>query len=191
MMQSRFFPLILLVVIVGISCQSEYTQTVKQELKTGIVHDSLILGMYMGQTQKEFYAHCWDLNKNKLISQGTGNRYAKFYDIPDSTEDPLLKMEVLFYGIFDEDKVMRGMDMKYSFTAWAPWNEDLHSDPLIEYLKGKYMKDYPGNDFLTVESENLNTDVFAKVDGNRQILIYPIDNKEVSVKIEDLRYKIK
>ena len=160
-------------------------------MNTGVVHDSLIFGMHIGQTQKDFYSICWDLNKEQLISQGTGNRYAKYYVVPDSTEDPTMKMEMLFYGIFDSEKVMHGMDMKYSFTAWAPWNEDLQSDALTEYLKMKYSESYPGNDFFEVMIEKLNAVTNVKVDGNRQILIYPINAKDVSVKIEDLRYKMK
>lgn len=30
--------------------------------------------------------------------------------------------DMFFYGIFDEDDVMRGMDMIYFFFVWVFWN---------------------------------------------------------------------
>ena len=61
------------------ACESEYSKTVKKELKTGVIHKDLILGLKIGQTQKEFYDHCWQLNKQQLVSQGSGNKFAKHF----------------------------------------------------------------------------------------------------------------
>lgn len=169
------------------SCESEYSQTVKEEMNSGVIHEDLILGLKIGQSRKEFYDHCWQLNKQKLVAQGPGNKYAKYILTVDSTSQNPEKVEMLFYGIFDEEKIMHGMEMKMHYLKWSPWNKEFQSDKLIEALKRHYVKEYPGNDFLEIEI-NEKTKAFAKVDGNRQIIMYPLGDKDVMAKIIDLRH---
>ncbi len=180
--------LLLFLGLMFFSCESEYSRTVKRELKSGVIHEDLIFGMKIGQTRQNFYDKCWLLNKQKLVNQGPGNKFARHVMLIDSTQENSDKVEMLFYGIFDEDKIMHGMHMKMSFIKWSPWNEEYHSDKLIEALKKKYLRKYPGNDFLTIDIKD-DIKAFAKVDGNRQILIYPNSDKDVTVKIQDLRQK--
>jgi len=178
----------LLMCFAMVSCESEYSQTVKRELQSGKVYEDLILGLKMGQTQKEFYDHCWQLNKKKVISQGSGNRFARKYILLDSTENNAPLVDMLFYGIFDEAKVMNGMHMKMSYLKWSPWAKDYHSDVLLKKLQEKYLKQYSGNPFIEITiDEDINA--YTKIDGNRQILIYPTSDKDVTVKIQDLRKK--
>ena len=175
---------------VMVSCESEYSETVKRELQSGKVYEDLILGLKIGQTRKEFYDHCWELNKQKVISQGSGNKFAKQIILLDSTAQNQDKVEMLFYGIFDEEKIMHGMHMKFSYLKWAPWNEDYQSDVLVKKLQEKYIREYPGNPFIEIAIKG-DINAYAKVDGNREILVYPNTNKDVTVKIGDLRYKLK
>lgn len=169
------------------SCESEYSQTVKEEMNSGVIHEDLILGLKIGQSRKEFFDHCWQLNKQKLVAQGPGNKYAKYILTVDSTSQNPEKVEMLFYGIFDDEKIMHGMEMKMHYLKWSPWNEEYQSDKLIEALKRHYNKEYPGNDFLEIDI-NEKTKAFAKVDGNRQIIMYPLGDKDVMAKIIDLRH---
>lgn len=176
--------------LILLGCESEYQQYVDRELSTGVVRDSLILGMQMGQTKKDFYATCWDLNKQQLITAGTGNEYARHIIDTDTLGDDSRTKNMLFYGIFDEEDVMRGMDMKYAYESWAPWNRDRYADTLMNRLREQYVEGYPGNDFIEVDIEGLKAPAMVKIDGNRQILMYPINNKDVKVRIEDLRFKL-
>ena len=48
---------------------------------------------------------------------------------------------------------------------------------------------YPGNNFVLIENENFPNETFVKIDGNRQILIHIIDEKNVRAQLLDLRYK--
>ena len=173
-----------------VACESEYSRTVKKELASGVVHEDLILGMKVGQTQKDFYTQCWELNKQKLVSQGSGNQFAKQIMQLDSTAENAKNVEMLFYGIFDDQKIMRGMHMKFSYLAWSPWNEDYQSDVLIKELQEKYMRQYAGNPFIEITITD-DTKAFTKIDGNREILMYPTTDKDVTVKMQDLRYKLK
>ena len=170
------------------ACESEYSRTVKKELQSGKVYEDLILGLKMGQTQKEFYDHCWQLNKEEVISQGPGNRFAQKIIRLDSTDQNSPKVIMLFYGIFDEDLIMHGMHMKMSYVKWSPWAKDYQSDILLENLQAKYMKEYGGNPFIETTIDE-KVKAYTKVDGNRQILLYPTSDKDVTVKIQDLRTK--
>ncbi len=180
------FVFLLLLCFVLSSCESEYSKVVKRELKSGVIHDDLIFGMKLGETLKDFYSVCWDLNKQKIISQGSGNKFAKYTMQMDSMVENSDKVEMLFYGIFDQNKVMHGMHMKMSYLKWAPWNEQYHAEALIEKLKKKYMREYDGNPFIEIDIDEKQK-AFAKVDGNRQILMYRTSDKDVTVKIQDLR----
>lgn len=172
--------------------KSEYQQYVEKELATGISNDSLIFNMHMGQTRKEFYETCWELNKQQLVSQGAGNNSARFITDRDHTgrTTPRSK-DMLFYGIFDDNKIMRGMNMTYSYLSWSPWNESLQADSLLLHLRDEYALGYPGNDFIEINIKEAASTALVKIDGNRQILMYPKNDKDVAVLIEDLNYKLK
>jgi hypothetical protein len=94
------------------------------------------------------------------------------------------RIQMLFYGKFNSDKIMTAMDIKFSYVAWAPWNKNLQAENLIPRVKDTLMKWYPGNEFITVK------DMQVKVDGNRQIRLKKETDKDVSVVIEDLKYKL-
>lgn len=180
-----------LLVLCLMGCKSEYHQYVERELATGIERDSLIFDMRIGQTRKDFYSICWNLNKQKLITNGTGSN-ARFVMDQDSLGDDSEAKEMLFYGIFDDQDTMRGMRMTYSYLTWAPWNRDKYADTLLNRLKKQYLEGYPGNDFiqLDVEVGGKSYPALVKIDGNRQILMYPKGKKDVLVRIEDLHYKL-
>ena len=173
------------------SCKSEYQQYVERELATGVEQDSLIFDMRIGQTRQDFYTICWNLNKQKLITNGAGSN-ARYVMDRDSLGNDSDAKEMLFYGIFDDKDTMRGMRMTYSYLAWAPWNRDRYADTLMNQLKKQYLEGYPGNEFiqLDVEVQGKSYPALVKIDGNRQILMYPKGKKDVLVRIEDLHYKL-
>ncbi len=174
-----------------LGCKSEYAKAVEAGMASGLERDSLIFGMKMGMTKDDFFRICWDLNKKRLISEGPGNNYAKYTEPDSILLDITKKKELLFYGIFDEDKVMRGMDMIYNYYAWAPWNKELFSKELTKDLISFYESHYPGNAFMEIDLGIKDYKAFAKIDGKTQITIYPKNEKDVVVKIEDLLYKYK
>lgn len=183
--------LIMMAIILFGSCKSEYDKLVRKELALGVKKDSLIFGIFMGETRKDFYTKCWELNKQKLVSEGSGNQTVKYLEQMDSLEDPTMRKEMQFYATFDEEDIIRGMDMSYSFTTWSPWKTERHSSVLLDLLVKEYQNVYGGNEFIPIEIDNSKYKAFVKVDGNRQILMYPLNDKDVKVKIEDLNYKLK
>lgn len=176
-----------LVLVFMFGCaESEYSELVKNEMAKGVVHDSLVFGMKFGQTKKEFFDQCWKLNSKGLISQGPQNQSVKYkLPIKDSA-DLKSSMIMLFYGSFDEKNIMNGMDLQFYYEFWSPWNKALQSDKLRFAVKDSLEKWYPGNPFITVEKDNKQ--MLVKVDGNRRMVIKPLDDEQfVKAKIDDLR----
>ncbi len=183
----RLFLLSLMVVVIGCS-RSKYDQLVKSEMAKGIVNDSLMLGMELGQTQKEFFDKCWKLNRDKIVTNGPDGFV--MYELPVKKENGKGDaITMLFYGIFNEDKTMTGMDFQFYYESWSLWNKSLQSDRLVPEVKSRFMEWYPGNDFIKVELKNGEGQIFVKVDGIRRITIKPLDdNRVVKAQIDDLRY---
>ena len=169
-----------------VSCQSDYTKLVKKELATGIKNDTLVFNLKFGDTKKEFYTICWDLNSKGLVTHGGNNNYVKTILQP---KDSMLKtkaIKMLFYAQFNPKDIITGMNMEFSYSAWAPWNKALQSDSLFPVVQDTLLKWYPGNAFIEVKK-----DVLVKIDGNRQIQIKKESDKDISVLIENLEYKYK
>jgi len=171
-----------------ISCQnvSEYERIVKDEMARGVYTDSVQFGLTIGDTKKTFFTKAWELNADGKVTHGPNNEFIA-YEIENMPDGK--RVNHLFYGIFNENDIMTGLDMRFYFLGWAPWNEELQSDKVLPVAMDKLMEWYPGNNFISIENENFPNETFVKIDGNRQILIHIIDEKDVRAQLLDLRYK--
>lgn len=177
-----------LLVVFATACKSDYEKAVKTEQAKGQIYTNLPMGLEMGMTKKNYFDACWKLNKQKVIGAGPGNQYAAYKLLTNGETDSLNTISMLFYGMFDEENVMRGMDLIMEYQNWAPWNKKYHSPKLLAVLEKHYMQEYPGNNFFKLKV-NDEIDASVKVDGNRRITMYPLSDKKVAVKIIDLRYE--
>lgn len=177
---------LLMGIILFSSCQSEYTKLVKKELSKNIHHDSLVYGLEFGQTRKDFYEICWNLNKKGIVTHGDNNNYVKamLRPLPTDTLNKIRSIKMMFYARFNPKDKIIGMDMKFSYSAWAPWNRDFQSDKLLPVVQDTLIKWYGGNPFIYTKDS-----VIVKVDGNRQIQIKQESDQYVKVLIENLNYK--
>lgn len=176
--------------VIFLNCSgSEYSKLVEREMSSGVIYDSLLFGMKFGQHRQEFYRKCWQLNQQGIISNGPGNTSVK-YELPLSEDDSLEKgITMLFFGDFNQGKIMTGMDLDFYYNAWSIWNKSLQSDKLLPAVMDSLKKWYPGNDFIKVPLKNDSVELLVKVDGNRRITIRPLnDDRMVKAKIDDLRY---
>lgn len=191
-MNLRIYIILLLTLVLAGCNESDYSKLVKTEMAKNIVNDSLLFGMRFGETRQEFYDQCWELNNKGIIKQGPENNFVQ-YDLPVNKEEDSLQFPIrmLFYGIFDDEKIMTGMDLKFYYTAWSLWNESLHANKLLPIIKDTLLSWYPGNDFIHVITKKTKKEIFVKIDGNRRIIIEPLkNNREVNARIDDLRYSI-
>ena len=179
----KYFWLFSIAIILFSNCKksSAYYEMEARELSGNERFDSLFFGLYLGMTSKEFYTHCWDLNKTGIIRQGASNTTV-YYEIPDFNSPAGMD----FYPRFHEDKIIE-MPLTFSYKAWSPWNRRLYADSLkIEVLN--LMEEWYGNGFLEIKNpKNPGSSAFVKIDGNRRISIYNLDDSKVQVDISDLR----
>ncbi|MFN8258845.1 MAG: hypothetical protein U0W24_24365 [Bacteroidales bacterium] len=164
---------------VGCSPKSRYDRIVKRELASGVRHDSLFLGISLGMTEKEFYTHCWKLNRQGLIKQGNSNATVEFI-----VEKELKSRATMnFYPYFVDTKIVL-MPVQFTYTGWAPWNKELSSDKLLEDVLQWYKKVY-GDDFMKVTDKKEGI-AYVKVDGNRRISVFKKDDMSVLAVFTDL-----
>jgi hypothetical protein len=163
---------------------------VTAELASGIRQDSILLGLSLGDSRNEFYGTCFDLNKQQIIHQGPVSASVQYNFIDSLVHDIPTPIRLLFYPGFDEEEIITDMEMEFSYAGWSPWNTDMQSDRLKEKILVLLELWYKGNRFVKAEIKNVDMDV--KVDGNRRILVFIIDEQNVGVKIQDIlhpRYK--
>ncbi len=180
-----------LLIVLSNCSESEYAKLVRSEMAKNTVNDSLFLGMKLGIKKQDFFDACWELNNKQLISHSSSNNFVK-YQLPTKKNDSTASVVyMLFYGIFNEEKVMTGMDLKFNYDAWALWNKAYHADQLLPAIKDSLLHWYPGNDFVSVPLKKNKKEMLVKIDGNRRIIIEPLENnKDVDARIDDLRYII-
>ena len=171
---------LVLIIACTLSCgkKARYDRLLKQELTSGVRYDSLFLGIYLDMTSKDFYAHCWELNKKGLIRQGNQNLSVE-HEL--NTLNYPAKMN--FYPTFLEDRIYE-MPVRFQYDGWAPWNKHLWSDSLqLDVLD--LLKDWYGQDFMEVKHSRHGS-AFVKVDGNRRITIFTHGEAEVYAVITDM-----
>ncbi len=170
------------------SCSnSEYDKLINEESKKSTVNDSLIFNLRFGDSKKDFFSRCWELNKQGLVFQGPNNNYARY--VIKAKNEGKSSINMNFYGIFDEKNKMTGIDMLFDYTGWSLWTGTYTADKLLLSVLDSLSKWYPGNDFILINLNKIDKNVHVKVDANRQIIAYAKDSKDVVVKIEDLRKK--
>jgi hypothetical protein len=163
----------------GCSPKQKYDRRLKQELASGVRYDSIFMGIYLGMPSRDFYTHCWDLNKKGLVRQGAGNRTVEYQMNNELNHAALMN----FYPHFKNDRIY-DMPVKYKYIGWAPWNKELSSKKLLEEIKKYYEKKY-GKGFLKIRHPRRGT-AYIKIDGNRRITIFTKDDLDVWVIFTDL-----
>ena len=144
--------------------------------------NDIFMGISLGMGNKEFYMHCWDMNKKGLFTDGSGNTAVKYKLDKNELKHPA---EMNFYPEFENGKIAR-MWVKFQYDGWVPWNKKLDSDDLLGDVLQLYKKWYPdGNEFLTISDKEKGT-IYVKVDGNRRIIIGRFDDVQVKVDYTDL-----
>jgi hypothetical protein len=165
--------------LLNCSPSATYERRLKRELASGIRHDSLFLGISLGMTSKEFYSHCWKLNRDSLVRQGTANTTVE-YQLREELKAPAT---VNFYPDFEADRIVE-MPVHFIYNGWAPWNQSLSSDSLQLDILQWYKRIY-GRDFLEVEHPERGK-AFVQIRGNRRITIFKVDEKIVLALFKDM-----
>lgn len=147
---------------------------------SSVKYDSLFLGISLGMSSKEFYDHCWEYNRRKILIHGPTNQTVE-YRITENVNSPVT---MRFYPTFYEDKIYE-MPVTFTYEAWAPWNRQYQSDSLMKTMLIVF-KDWYGDDFK-VTKHPLAGEVFYKLDGRRRINLYRRDDQSVRAVFTDMR----
>ncbi|GAB5525246.1 MAG: hypothetical protein Roseis2KO_31180 [Roseivirga sp.] len=172
----------LLIVLGASACtqKSEYDKLVEKELATNVRQDSLFLGIRFDMDRKEFYAHCWELNKQGVFTQGVGNMSIQ-YNLDDELK---FVGSMQFYPTFTDSAIYE-MPVDFQYTEWALWNDKMSNDVLLQDVRALFEKWY-GGEFIEVESNDGTMSILVKVDGNRRVRIFKRNVSTVRAVITDL-----
>ena len=161
---------------------NKYSRLARKELASGKKVDSIFLGIYFGMTSKQFFLHCWQLNKKGILTDGKSNT-AVLYKLGKNELNYPASMN--FFPQFKLNKI-HNMRVMYNYNDWAPWNKQLASEKLLTDVLNLYKKWYPaGNPFLIIEDKKRGI-IYVKVDGNRRITIGRYDDMHVKADFTDL-----
>ncbi len=148
---------------------------VQKGLESEIEQDSLFLGYYLGMSRKDFYSSSWEMNKQEIITGYT----SVFYELNELSYPALME----FYPSFNNDEIVR-MPVSIGYQGWAPWNDHLNTNELINELM-KYYNDIYDANFTTIFVPEINQEALVDIQGNREIRIYPIPPSKVMVEFID------
>ncbi len=164
-----------------IYCKSKYESMLERESARHIRKDSLFLDLYLGMPSKEFFARCWEMNKQHVLMMGPGNLSARYMI------DSLMRFPTYmdFYPTFNGDSISE-MPMKFTYRDWGPWNKTYACDSLLSDV-AQLAHQWYGDGFIKV-SKKKKGDIFVKVEGNRQVKFYKTEPNEVHMIITDLSH---
>jgi len=171
--------LAILIALLGCKSDTDLVALAQRELKSGVINDSLFLGLRFGMERKEFFDHCWKINRQGIVTHGTENM-SVMYVFEDGSNK---KIAFNFYPEFQNNKTNK-YKCSFGYYAWAPWNKDLQSDDLIKVLPTILERWYGGNSFIKVKgSKGIH---YYKIDGNRQIDLHIKDDRLIAAYFTDL-----
>lgn len=173
--------LVLATVFLSTSCtkKSEYQKLVETELATNVRQDSLYLGISLQMDSEDFFLHCWEMNKQGILTNTVENQIK--YDASDYFEE---ETSMSFYPKFVDGKIFE-IPVQFKYNDWELWNEDLSVENLLEDVIG-VLESWYGEGFIKMINEDGSKTVWVKVDGNRRIRVYRQSVSAVAVVFTDL-----
>jgi hypothetical protein len=171
-------------ILIAFSCtpKGRYDRELRRGLKDGQRMDSLFLGIYLGMSDKDFYMHCWELNRKGLVIQGLNNVSVE-YSLRKELKHPAI---MNFYPVFTDGRISE-MPVRFVYSGWAPWNKDLAADALQSDVVAWFTKSF-GKGFFKVRHREKGT-AMVKIDKNRRISVFKTDDMYVWAVFTDMSVK--
>ncbi len=165
-MKRSDFIILGLIMLICTTCtqSSEYRLRVERELSRNVKYDTLLLNVRFGMNKREFFAHCWELNKKGFFGEGINNTTVNY-----TFERYGKEFSVDFYPKFHKGKINE-LPVEYKYSAFAPWNSKYSIDTLLSEVLVIHKEKY-GEDFMEIKSKDKGS-AFTRVDGNRRITIH-------------------
>ena len=154
----------------------------KQELATGIRNDSLFMGLTLGMSKQEFFDFCWAMNKKGVFTDGE----EKTVEYVFGKKNFAFPLQMNFYPQFKYDKISE-MPIKFTYKGIDLSYPNGQTEKLLKDVKGLMEEWYGTGFFITpLPKGEKGQNAFAKVSGNRRVLIFSEKEFEVMVLVTDL-----
>ena len=160
------------------ACDQDYAALRQRELASGVRNDSIFMGMYFGMPRSEFYRHCFELNKQGLVTNGAQNT-SVLYVMPGYRQP----IDIDFYPDFCDDKICN-MKVWFDYQTWAPWNKEYYAETLVPDALS-ILEKWFGPGFVKQRSAQ-GKSCWAKVNGNREITLHILDERRLRADITDI-----
>lgn len=165
------------------SGMEKYHALVESERKSNKQVNDIFFGISLGMSSKDFYMHCWGMNKKGLFTDGMSNTSVAYRLGRNELKH---QATMNFYPEFNHGRIHK-LWTRFQYDGWMPWNKQLSSDSLLTDVLKLYQKWYPlGNPFVAIADKKRGT-LYVKVDGNRRIVLGRYDDVEVKADYTDLR----
>ncbi len=151
----------------------------KQELATGIRHDSLFMGLTLGMPKQEFFDFCWAMNKKGVYTEGAD----KTVEYEFGKKNFSFPLQMNFYPQFLYDKI-KEMPIKFTYKGIDLSYPNGQTVKLLKDVK-KLMEEWYGDGFF-ITTLPIGVKGYAKVAGNRRVVIFSEKEYEVMVIVTDL-----
>lgn len=166
------------------ACRSDYEKMVADERASGEQHDELWLNFRLNMGQKAFFDTCWQLNTKGILMHGTELPITTRMDVSEHFSAPVF---MNFYPEFEQGQISEMMAI-FVYKDWSPWMTELTQEKLLTESARYLEKTLPGNPFLEIHHPEKGK-VLVKVDGNRQVLLFPFQEQKAKALITDLNRK--
>ena len=182
-MKIKFIHFLFFVALMMFGCkglgEKKLADVEKRELAKGVRQDSIFQGIYLAMPKQEFFDYCWAMNKKNVFTEGSD----KSVEYQLGKQNFNYRIQMNFYPSFIGDKIAE-MPMKFSYfgidlTVPRNQNEKLMND--VKTL----MEEWYGKDFFKTDLP-FGGKGWAKVTGNRRVLIFSEKEFEVMVLVSDL-----
>jgi hypothetical protein len=171
--------LLLIFSLILISCSNKPNQQQdnSQEIVQSQGPDTLIHDYTFGMTRDEFFDLSWKYNAEGVLINGSGA------EIVENIDWLVAPAKRVFYPNFENEKIVQ-LPIVYSYKGWAPWNEHLSADSLMQHLIPEISKDY--NVSFEPLSESSDRTIYIGRVNNTEIEISTKSSFEVQVTFTDL-----
>lgn len=186
----KIYPVLLvLFTLLLFGCQPEdtspigrYRTAVNEGLQADAAPKETVLGLQLGDTDRQFFDHCTQLNQQQLITNGNGGNVV-VHAMPDDLDRPAqMTFRPVFIGA--DPRRVQAIELRVIYDDWSPWNASASADSLLPKVADYFRRTLSTDPIEIQHPQHGRT--FTSVDGNRLLALWKEDGSTVKGMITDL-----
>jgi len=171
--------LLLLLSCTNVKEKTGHQQPAQRQLGQLAPDQQLIENIHFGMTSAAFFDYCRAMNARQLFTNSNGNQWVQFRS--DTAFPAPVRWN--FYPEFCEDRICK-LNVLLSYEAYAPWNHRLVADSLLKDIIPVFNRWYGSGRYRSIRAHGIFK--LIKIDGNRQINFWKLNEKDIQVVYTDL-----